>query len=76
MREGGGNCLQYLKRGGTEKRGGDLKILKRVLGQARPSGGSVSVQYWGEVDKQGEVDRNKLSYLLAKLWLCLQKFSY
>ena len=26
---GGGNCLKYLKRGGTEKRGGDTKILKR-----------------------------------------------
>ena len=30
MREGGGNCLKYLKgRRGTEKRGGDTKILKR-----------------------------------------------
>ena len=26
---GGGNCLKYLKRGGTEKRGEDTKILKR-----------------------------------------------
>ena len=24
-----GNCLKYLKRGGTEQRGGDTKILKR-----------------------------------------------
>ena len=29
MCEDGGNCLKYLKRGGTEKRGGDTKILKR-----------------------------------------------
>ena len=35
MQEAGGNCLKYLKRGGTEKRGGDTKILKRggKLGQ-------------------------------------------
>ena len=33
LREGGGNCLKYLKRGwnggGTEKRGGKTMILKR-----------------------------------------------
>ena len=29
MHEGGRNCLKYLKRGGTEKNGGDTKILKR-----------------------------------------------
>ena len=29
MREGGGNCRKYLKRGGTEKRRGDTKMLKR-----------------------------------------------
>ena len=29
---GGGNCLKYLKRGGTEKRGGETKILKRGVG--------------------------------------------
>ena len=28
MREGGGNCLKYLKRGWEEKRGGKTKILK------------------------------------------------
>ena len=30
MREGGGNCLKYLKRGGgeTENKGGETKILK------------------------------------------------
>ena len=36
MYESGGNCLKYLKRGGgTEKRGGEIKILKRgvKLGQ-------------------------------------------
>ena len=44
MGEGGGNCLQYLKRVGTEMRGGDTKILKRGLGQAGSRGGSVSVQ--------------------------------
>ena len=45
MREGGGNGLQYyLKRGGTEKMGGDTMILKRRLGPAGSRGGSVSVQ--------------------------------
>ena len=29
MYEGGWNCLKYLKRGVTEKRGGETKILKR-----------------------------------------------
>ena len=29
FREGGKNCLKYLKRGETEKRGGNIKILKR-----------------------------------------------
>ena len=28
MCEGGGNCLKYINRGGTEKRGGETKILK------------------------------------------------
>ena len=26
MREGGGNCVKYLKGGGTEKKGGDTKM--------------------------------------------------
>ena len=32
---GGGNCVKYLKGSGTEKRGGETKILKRgdKLGQ-------------------------------------------
>ena len=34
MREGGGNCLKYLKRG-KGKRGGDTKILKREQTGAR-----------------------------------------
>ena len=34
---GGGNCLKYIKRGGTEKRGGDTKFLKR-RGQAGSRG--------------------------------------
>ena len=29
LREGGRNCLKYLKRGGTENRRGESKILKR-----------------------------------------------
>ena len=29
LAEGRGNCLKYLKRGGTEKRGGETKFLKR-----------------------------------------------
>ena len=35
MREGEGNCVKYLKRGETEERGGERKILKRgdKLGQ-------------------------------------------
>ena len=44
MREEGEQILQYLKRGATEKRGGETKTLKRGLGQAGSSGGSVSVQ--------------------------------
>ena len=37
MCEGGGNCLKYLKGGGTGKRGGETKNLKR--GQAESEGG-------------------------------------
>ena len=35
MREGEGNCVKYLKRGETEKSGGERKILRRggKLGQ-------------------------------------------
>ena len=33
MREGGGNCLKYLERGGTERRGEETKILKRGGGK-------------------------------------------
>ena len=29
LREGGGKCVKYLKRGGTETREGETKILKR-----------------------------------------------
>ena len=29
MCEGQGDCLKYLKRSGTEQRGGDTKIFKR-----------------------------------------------
>ena len=39
LSKAGGNCLKYLKRGGTEKRGGETKILKR--GQAGPRGGCL-----------------------------------
>ena len=47
MREGRGNCLRYLKRGGTEKRGRDTKLLRRgasgakgrVLGALKEVGG-------------------------------------
>ena len=42
---GGGNCLKYLKRSGTENRGEDIKILKRKGGgQAGSRRGSVSIQ--------------------------------
>ena len=34
LREGGGNCLNTLKGGGTEKRGRETKILKRREAQA------------------------------------------
>ena len=40
MAGGRGNCLKYLKRGGTEKRGGDTKFLKR-RGQAGSRGGCL-----------------------------------
>ena len=35
MRDGGGNCVKYIKGGGTEKRGGETKLSNRVgkLGQ-------------------------------------------
>ena len=33
MLEGGGNCLKYLKKGRTEKRGGKTKTLKRGEGK-------------------------------------------
>ena len=36
---GGGDCLKYLKRGGTEKRGGEIKILKR--GELGSKGGCL-----------------------------------
>ena len=39
--EGGGNCLKYLKRGGTERRGGKTKILKKGGGQAGSRGGCL-----------------------------------
>ena len=35
MREGGGNCLKYLKRGGTKKRGGETKILRSAEAESR-----------------------------------------
>ena len=38
LRQGGGNCLKYLKRGGIERRGGETKILKR---------GASWVKGWG-----------------------------
>ena len=42
---GGGNCLKYLKRGGTKNRTEDKKILLRKGGgQAGSRGGSVSIQ--------------------------------
>ena len=35
MRDGWGNCVKYIKGGGTEKRGGETKLSNRVgkLGQ-------------------------------------------
>ena len=41
MREGGGTVENTLKEGGTEKRGGDTKILKRWGGQAGSQGGCL-----------------------------------
>ena len=39
MREGGGDCVKYMKGGETEKRGGDTKILKMGDGQVGSRGG-------------------------------------
>ena len=43
----GWNCLKYLKRGGTEKRGEETKILKRgaQLGQGVPEKGGLELPY-------------------------------
>ena len=38
MRVGGGDCLKYFKKGGTEKRGGETKILKRGKAGSRVGG--------------------------------------
>ena len=35
MREGGGDCLKYLQKGGTEKWGAETKILKRGQAESR-----------------------------------------
>ena len=40
MSESRGNCLKYLKMGGTEQRGGDTKILKKE-GQAGSRSGCL-----------------------------------
>ena len=49
LREGGGNCLNTLKGGGTEKRGRETKILKRRgaragsrVGYLKKRGGGVA----------------------------------
>ena len=41
---GGGNCLKYLKRGGTEKRGEYTKILKR---EDKLDQGVGALKKWG-----------------------------
>ena len=42
--EGGGNCLKYLKRGGTKKRGGETKILRR--GKVSEGVGAIKTGGW------------------------------
>ena len=43
---GWGDCLKYLKRGGTEKKGGETKILKK-------GGGSKLGQGVGDLKNRG-----------------------
>ena len=52
MRVMGGDCVKYLKRGGTEKRGGETKILKR---------GGKLVQGVGALKRKGRGDWNPLT---------------
>ena len=40
MREGRGNCLRYLKMGGTEKRRRDTKLLRRGGGGGKRGQGT------------------------------------
>ena len=47
-----GNCLKYLKRGGTEKRGGDTKFLKRRA-QAGLRGGCLKKRDWKPLTNYG-----------------------
>ena len=55
MREGRGNCLRYLKMGGTEKRRRDTKLLRRgggssvkgrVLGALKEGGVEPPYELW------------------------------
>ena len=53
MHEGGGNCIKYLKRGGTEKRARDTKILKR--GKAGSRGGCLKKGGWNPLTNYGDM---------------------
>ena len=46
MLEGGENCVKYLKRGGTEKRGRETMILKKGGGQAGSRSECLKIGDW------------------------------
>ena len=60
LREGGGNCLKYLKGAGTETRGEDTKILKR--GQAGSRGGCLKKVGWNPLSTMGADWTNEAGY--------------
>ena len=70
MHEVGGNCLKYLKEGGTKKRGGEIKILKR--GQAGSRGGCL--------EKRGDwnplMNHDNTTYNLLKCWMYIFSWGY
>ena len=59
LREGGGNCLRYLKRARTEKRGGETKIL---------GGGASWVMGWVPYKVGGLEPPYELWVLGGRVW--------
>ena len=60
MHEVGGNCLKYLKEGGTKKRGGEIKILKKGA-----RGG------WNTL-----MNHDNTTYNLLKCWMYIFSWGY